>query len=308
MDESNEFERNLWDNKELSGEQAERAEAWDEAMESGVPEFAGEDFGAKKKEGSGVAPYNETLADASALGRDGVLNKASQELGVEHVVQGVVETDTSGDNPMGELYERMGVNTTEERNDAQMEAEVAEPKMAALAEKTGTPNNAMESAEDTRVAIGKMKELANMVEADPRFEDLRAGARAAGVGYYEYAVKHLGTQGLTELFDELAKQKEEKSAVPEMGAEESIKEEKVEEVVEQAGLTGEVAEKVTEEVKEEMAEETNEEGAEPGFENNNAESETETEEDIQKKVEEKIKQMENLNPEILGPDNSKPGE
>ena len=54
-----------------------------------------------------------------------------------------------------------------------------------------------------------MKELIMEVEgADPRYEELRAGARAAGKGYFEYAVSSYGTRGLTELFQALSAQKE----------------------------------------------------------------------------------------------------
>jgi len=58
-------------------------------------------------------------------------------------------------------------------------------------------------------ALNDMKELIGEVEgADPRYEELREGARKAGKGYFEYAVSSYGTQGLTELFSALATQKE----------------------------------------------------------------------------------------------------
>ncbi len=74
-----------------------------------------------------------------------------------------------------------------------------------------------------------MQELILEVEgADPRYEELRAGARAAGKGYFEYAVSSFGTRGLTELFQVLSAQREKSEAEAEKPVEDPFNVEKVE--------------------------------------------------------------------------------
>ena len=77
-----------------------------------------------------------------------------------------------------------------------------------------TKNRSLEGAFK---AIEDMKELIAEVEgADPRYEQLRQEARAAGKGYFEYAVGSSTNRGLTDLFNTLAAQPkaEEKSPEP----------------------------------------------------------------------------------------------
>lgn len=303
MDDNN-YE-NQFEKPPLDGLQEQRAETWNEAMGGGVPEFAGDDFGVKKaEEGQEEAnQYDEGLANAAALINYG-LDAAARELGVEQVVQRVKDFDATGlSDPIKDLYEHLGVDTAEERHDVREEEEAAKPAEVAFREETGMPKDMKRSVEGARAAIADMKEVIKEVEgADPRYEEIRIGARAAGMGYFEYAVKHLEKRGLSDLFTVLMEQREKKDKVGSDSdeIEEAVSDE-VDNVVEQAGLTGGVAEKVAEEVKEEMAGETDEESVESGFGENNAKSDEETEEDIQKKVEEKIKQMESLNPDILNP-------
>ena len=70
-----------------------------------------------------------------------------------------------------------------------------------------------------------MKELIVEVEgADPRYEELRAGAKAAGKGYFEYAVGSQYNRGLTDLFRTLAAQREARPEVSEVHSEEENEE------------------------------------------------------------------------------------
>ncbi len=199
-----------------------------------VPEFAGEDFGNKTEieygnantknnyygevtsdeaeAGADESFDNEGIKDASAILNYG-LNAAAREYGVEQVVQGIKTFDaTESTNPIADLYEYLGVETKEEWNDVRDEARAARPSENEFKEQSGMPKTSRKSEEGALKAIEDMKELILEVEgADPRYESLRQGAKAAGMGYFEYAVKGYGVRGMTELFEVLAAQKEEKN-------------------------------------------------------------------------------------------------
>ena len=219
MDENDSFEKAPGFNAESVGERAVAPEQdFAKAFETGVPEFRGDGFsgaevagdkfgvanpdnlyyGEAKDEGDVEAgdagvEFNEGVADAAALVEYG-LNSAAQKLGVETVVQKIRGFDASGrEDPIGDLFKLLEL-----------------PAPAA----TGSHEGAFRALDD-------MKELIGEVEgADPRYEELRAGARAAGKGYFDYAVSQFGTQGMTELFGVLAEQREKKEVAKDDAGEE----------------------------------------------------------------------------------------
>jgi len=278
MDENNDFEK-FPGTAEVSGEQIAKAMEWENAMESGVPEFQGESsvegkFGvahegndyygeavknvgndeegasrATEPSANGVPEsgtsatesgmnmtepeprnaeepgeqYNAGITDAAALINYG-LNAAARDLGVETVVQKLKGFDASGRaDPIKDFFEYLGVDTPAEYKSVEEESGAAAVGEAAFrGGVNGSPER--QSAEGAFKAIEDMKELIGEVEgADPRYAELRAGAKAAGKGYFEYAVSSFGTQGLVELFQVLASQREkadekavEKVAAPEV--------------------------------------------------------------------------------------------
>ena len=298
--ENNDFEKFPGGRVENVGERTvAEGQDFERAFSKGVPEFAGEQFGVAHEgnEYYGEATDgakneervdNEGVADAAALINYG-LDAAARELGVEMVVQRVKGFDASkSEDPIKDLYEYLGVDTRQEQQDVQEEAEAAKPKEAEFRGETGMPKNMNRSVEGAREAIADMKELIAEVEgADPRYEELRAGARGAQMGYFEYAVKDFGVRGLTELFGVLAEQREKKAVEGEAG---DTTENVVEELVEDK--LGESADgAVVRKAAEEIAEEVESEGLE--------------DEELADVVEEKL---ETLNPEILKKDIAKSGE
>lgn len=201
------------------------------AMSEGVPEFRG--FGARNEAGvpeiqelktedatrsmPEVEPKVETepgeefdqgITDAAALINYG-LDAAARELGIETVVQKIKGFDASGrENPIRDLFEYLGVDTPEEVKAVEGEGDAAAVKEQTFREGVNAPSQ-RRTVEGAFKALDDMKELISEVEgADPRYEDLRAGAQAAGKGYFEFAVMNFGTRGLTELFQVLAEQRE----------------------------------------------------------------------------------------------------
>lgn len=203
-------------------------EDFSKSFETGVPEFAGNQFGetqfgqatpenlyygeAKDDKVEMGEEFDKGIADAAALINYG-LNAAARELGVETVVQKIKGFDASGrENPIADLFEYLGIDTPEEAKNIENTSEAAEAGEQEFRSGVNNPgvNNSHEGAFK---ALDDMKELISEVEgADPRYEELRAGARAAGKGYFEYAVSEFGTQGLTELFGVLAQQREKADA------------------------------------------------------------------------------------------------
>ena len=201
------------------------------AMSEGVPEFRG--FGARNEAGvpeiqelktedetssmPEVRPKVETesgeefdqgITDAAALINYG-LDAAARELGVETVVQKIKGFDASGrENPIRDLFEDLEVDTPEEAKAIKEEGDASTVKEEVFRNGVNAPSQ-KRSEEGAVKALSDMKELISEVEgADPRYEDLRAGAQAAGKGYFEFAVMNFGTRGLTELFQVLAEQRE----------------------------------------------------------------------------------------------------
>ncbi len=186
------------------------------AMSEGVPEFQG--FGAKtgaevseaesKVETEPGEEFNQGISDAAALINYG-LDAAARELGVEMVVQKIKGFDASGrENPIRDLFEYLGVDTPEEVKAVEDEGNAAMVNEQVFREGVNAPSR-RSSIEGAFKALADMKELITDVEgADPRYENLREGARAAGRGYFEFAVMNFGKRGLTELFQVLARQRE----------------------------------------------------------------------------------------------------
>ena len=196
--------------------------AWTEAMSAeDVPKFAGEGaefFGDSTQEPtenlSDVAAeteneYDQGLADAAAIINYG-LDAAARRYGVEAVIQGIKSFDASGsDNPIRDLYRHLGIDTVEESKDLHNVNDANKVDEAEFRERTSLPSTSEKSKEGAFKAIEDVKELISDVEgADPRYNDLRMGARQAGKGYFEYAVDSLEKRGLTDLFGVLQAQKE----------------------------------------------------------------------------------------------------
>ncbi|MBO7131919.1 hypothetical protein J6V85_01475 [Candidatus Saccharibacteria bacterium] len=225
---------------EVSAEQMAKAEQWEDSMGTGVPEFSGDQFGnanesneyygeAAKAEAESGEAYDKGISDAAALINYG-LDAAAREKGVEFVVQTIKTFNASGkEDPIGDLFNAMGIDTPTEAKDVRNEALAARDNVNEFREGVNQPSQ-KRSLEGAFKAIEDMKELILEVEgADPRYEELRAGARAAGKGYFEYAVNSYGTRGLTELFRVLAMQREMSEAKEEEPEKEEAKVEMLDE-------------------------------------------------------------------------------
>ncbi len=247
MDETNSFEKFPGSSGEVSGENLKKAAEWGEAMSSGVPEFAGASFlngtdkGSLKKVmkmGEGIGEqmfgtaneqnkfygeandandeiadeqgemYDKGISDAAALINYG-LNAAALKYGVEVVVQKIKNFDASGSSdPIGDFFNYMGVDAPAERQNIVDQSAATTDRVSEFRDGVNNPSQ-KKSTEGAFAAIDDMKELINEVEgADPRYEELRQGAKAAGKGYFDYAVSDYGVRDLTGLFKVLATQRE----------------------------------------------------------------------------------------------------
>lgn len=220
------------ENKELSEAQAKEADKWESAMSgetgSEVPEFRGDKFGIANEQndyyGETVpdneaddnpeAEYDDGITDAAALINYG-LDTAARELGVEVVVQRIKTFDASGrENPIKDFFEHLGIDAPAEIEDMKDEAVATRVERDTFRDEASMPQK-KKSMEGAIRAINDMKELISEVEgADPRYDELRAGAKAAGKGYFEYAVGSNVNRGLTDLFRVLAEQKEKTEEEP----------------------------------------------------------------------------------------------
>ncbi len=252
FDDAAKFEKAPGASGEVSGERIEKVKEWSDAM-TNAPEFAGDQFGVAKEENNYYGEtvknsedqeeYNKGITEAAALINYG-LNAASRELGVEQTVQKIKSFNTEGTtDPIGDLYHHLGIDTNKEKKDLREEAMASKPSENGFRNASMNAPQQRRSLEGAIEAINDMKELITEVEgADPRYDKLRAGAKAAGKGYFEYAVSGYGVRGLTELFQVLGKQK--KDAEEEMKKEE-VKEEESAEKEEGEGKEGEEGEKGT---------------------------------------------------------------
>ncbi len=216
-------------------EAEKRYDEWTSAMASeDVPAFAGEDAtfstpdvaqtsdfaptpglasAPETADPSAAGENNEGIADAAALINYG-LDAAARKYGVEMVVQGIKTFDAAGSSdPVKALYRHLGIDTAEEVKEVRDENAANQPATAEFRDEIGIAGAPNRSNEGALQAVADMKELIAEVEgADPRYEDLRQGAKAAGKGYFEYAVESFGRQGLVELFGVLKEQRKQKDS------------------------------------------------------------------------------------------------
>ena len=119
--------------------------------------------------------------------------------------------DANGrEDPIGDLFVALGVDTPEENRNVREEGEAA---LASENEFRSGANNPgqRQSVEGARQAIESMKGLiARMESADPVFEGLRQKSREYDEPLFKCAVREYGVQGLTELF-QVAAQEEAKA-------------------------------------------------------------------------------------------------
>ena len=198
------------------------ADNFEKSMENGVPPFAGEEFGVASPDNNYYGEsaddgknevennYNEGVSDAARL-IDYGLDAATKQFGVEGVVQRIKGFDVSGSmNPIGDFLKELGVNTREERKELREENEAEKVSREEFRENMDVEQQ-KKSIEGALKAIADMKELiAEVEDADPRYEELRENAKRAGMGYFEYAVKEYGTRNLSKLFESLNAQREKK--------------------------------------------------------------------------------------------------
>lgn len=213
-------------NQEPSEADLARADEWENAMSSNdVPEYSGEASASSDPELSEMAVAAEEgiaeetqdnggLSNAAAIIYYG-LNTAARQYGVETVIQAIKGFNNFGsENPVKDLFDQLGIDTPEEFKDNNMEAQaIGYQENEFLSSSPSSPGPKNRSKEGALKAIQDIKELISEVEgADPRYEQLRREAKAAGKGYFEYAVGSSVNRGLTDLFDALAAEpKKEKS-------------------------------------------------------------------------------------------------
>lgn len=168
-------------------------------------------YGESATEEQETTDHNEGLSDAAAIINYG-LDAVAREKGVEATVQGIKSFDASNtDNPVRDLYVHLGVDTMEELKDTRDESEASKHAREYFRDEYNMPKTQAKTREGAIKAILDMKELiAEVEDADPRYQELRNKARAAGKGYFEYAVKDFGLRGLTDLFGVLAEQHQDK--------------------------------------------------------------------------------------------------
>lgn len=151
---------------------------------------------------------NKGLSDAAAIVNYG-LNAAAKEYGVETVVQKIKDFNMSGSsNPIKDLFMHLGVQIPAGLDDVKLERAAAKAEEADFYNNSeAAPASKNRSNAGAMQAILDMKELISEVEgADPRYEELREGAKASGKGYFEYAVGSDVNKGLTDLFNTLSEQ------------------------------------------------------------------------------------------------------
>ena len=265
---------------------------FEDSFKNGVPSFSGFGSGEKNSESDDAATeYNEGLADATAIINYGI-DAAVREEGendaaaIQKVTNVLRDFDASNsENPIRDLFRSLGVETREEMSEVRDEADASAPAELELRTQYSMPKTDERSREGAIAAIKSMKELIAEVEgASPIYEDLRQGARAAGMGVFEYAVKNSDTRSLTELFKVLAEQRENIREVIEKDEDEKDETKDIDRTKEES-------------IKEELAEGEPVEEKDEGIEKAEDEIEDYNEEKVEKQIEEKVKQEEELKQE-----------
>lgn len=237
MDENN-FE------KFPSGGETEQAvpigQDFEKAMDSGVPEFVGNEFGIKTGnesgdtetvnagEGENGHEYDAGIADASKI-LNGYMDAAAKKFGVGSVIQTIENIDVSGsEDPMGDCLKRLGVDTPEERKELREESVAIKLNEAEFRNGINAPPQ-KRSIEDARVAIEVMKELISEVKgADPAYERMRIEAGAAKKDVFVYIAEEYAGGSLSKMFyvlGDLKNKSEEKDNAAFDGAEEDAEKE-----------------------------------------------------------------------------------
>lgn len=184
--------------EEVSQENIDRADEFASVMET-APEFAGDN----------PEEYDDEIAGAASLINYGV-NAAASEMGVGFVVDKICEFDPSGlDNPIKGLYEHLGVDTQEEKEELRDERQGTKNREIGFA--ADSPNAQpvkRQSREGAMQAIKDLKELVLSVKTDPKYDSLRSEASAMGMNVFDYAVRGYEKQDFVTLMRVLAEQRE----------------------------------------------------------------------------------------------------
>ncbi len=182
------------------------SDAWSAVMQN-APEMASETAVNEDTE------QIESINDAAALVNYGV-DALVREVGIQSVIDGIKSIDTTNsENPIGDLFEIVGIDTPGEVDDVRAEARAANPAVAEFREKNGLPIT-KRTPEGARHAIEAMKDLIAKVSTDPDYAKLRLEARAMGKGYFDCAVTGIEKPGLTDLFNVLKTYKETENQEP----------------------------------------------------------------------------------------------
>ena len=206
---------------EVSQEGLAREAEWNNAM-TDAPEFSDNQFGeatpATPESSSEVATEqsadksperDDNIADASAIINYG-LNAAARERGVEATIQAINNFVPNGNgDPIKQLFVELGIDTGTEVKDLIEESRAAKPNENTFRnENVNAPSTMNRSQEGALNAIKEVKELVAEVQTSPAYANLRAEAKKAGKGYFEYAVSKSGVRDLTVLFGSLSQFKE----------------------------------------------------------------------------------------------------
>ncbi len=204
-----------------------RYDEWNNAMSSDVPEFAGEEGGQSQIAPERLAAntgYDDDLAKAAGSIR--ALDAPAQKYGAGAVMEAIKTTDIStSENPIGDIYQSLGVDTREEREELRDIREASKDRVDEFQDRTGMPpamertTNKVDAANRARFEIDELKSLATKVEGESaRFAELRDEARAQGDNVYDVAVRGTKKRGMADLFEVLRTQEERGSEQPEAGA------------------------------------------------------------------------------------------
>ena len=207
-DESNEYYGDLTD-EEVEQVAPEEAQPEQVQPEQAAPANGGPENTQLTNTGPEGANYDKNLTDASAIIGYG-FDAVARQNGVEAVAEKIKYFDeSSSNNPVGDLYKEMDIDTPEEMKQISDESRATKDKREELIKENNMPEVKERNDENARQAIRDMKDVITEVEnANPKYEELRQGALKAGKGEFDYAVEDQKTQGLTEAFSVLSEQKE----------------------------------------------------------------------------------------------------
>lgn len=163
------------------------------------------------EEADSEAGYDQGISDAAKIINESPLNelvlKNPALLG--SVVEAIKNTVLDGSkDPIETICDQFGIDSVYEYKELQDAGEADEASEEKFRDDYSVEEKQL-SRESTLAAFWSMKELILEVEdADSDFGRLRMEAEAAGMNYFEYAVKKHGKNGLTGLFEALSLEKE----------------------------------------------------------------------------------------------------